>query len=127
MTVMFARPPASGVTGQQQSVPFHQPVDALGVDRGQTVGSPLAPDERGDPPVPIGWPRVDEGRIAAVSSRSPSRVCGPRLGRVPLTRSAMLERAKPSVSVTVFIGNRPAAQSSTARSVFLPVPARSPP
>src|SRR5438046_3111246 len=46
--------------GQQQSVPLHQPVDALGVDRGQTVGSPLALEERGDPPVPVGRARVDE-------------------------------------------------------------------
>ena len=30
----------------------------------------------------------------------------------------MFERAKPSVSVTCFIGNRPRAQSWTARSVF---------
>jgi hypothetical protein len=35
--------------------------------------------------------------------------------------------ASPSVSVIVFIGNRPAAQSSTARSLFLPEPGREPP
>src|SRR5947207_8734248 len=42
---------------------FHaetQPVDTLGVDRGQTVGSPLALEERGDPPVPVGRPCVDK-------------------------------------------------------------------
>src|SRR5262245_34585465 len=39
---------------------------------------------------------------------------------MPLTRSAMFERASLSVSVIVFIGNRPAAQSSTARSLFCP-------
>ena len=80
MTVMFARPPASGVTGQQQSVPFHQPVDALGVDRGQTIGSPLAPDERGDSPVPVGWPRVDEatdrGRQFKITVAGLARVWG---------------------------------------------------
>src|SRR5205823_8387100 len=46
--------------GQQQCVPLHQPVDALGVDWGQTVGSPLALEERGDPPVPVGRSRVDK-------------------------------------------------------------------
>ena len=46
--------------GEQQAVLLHQPVDALGVDRGQTVGSPLALEERGDPPVPVGRPRVDQ-------------------------------------------------------------------
>jgi len=103
---MLARPAASGVTGQQHSVPFHQPVDVLGVDLGQTV-EPA--------PAKAGIGRVStERRIG----KSPSRVCGPRLGRVPFTRSAMLERATPSVSVTVFIGNRPAAQSWTARSGF---------
>src|SRR5437764_5518396 len=45
---------ASGMPGQQQCVPLHQPVDTLGVDRGQTVASPLALEERGDPPVPVG-------------------------------------------------------------------------
>jgi hypothetical protein len=35
-------------------------------------------------------------------------------------RSAIFERATPSVSVTAFIGNRPAVQSSTARSLFCP-------
>ena len=58
LTIMLARPPASGVAFEQETVLLHQPVDALGVDRGQTVGSLLALEERGDPPVPIGWPRV---------------------------------------------------------------------
>jgi hypothetical protein len=35
-------------------------------------------------------------------------------------RSAMFERARPSASATLFIGNRRAAQSSTARSLFCP-------
>src|SRR5438874_3521278 len=38
-----------------------------------------------------------------------------------------LWRARPSVSVTCFIGNRATAQSWTARSLFLPAPARAPP
>src|SRR5437773_285214 len=67
--------------GQQQSVPLHQPVDALGVDRGQTVGSPLALEERGDPPVPVGRARVDEPpdlgdkfKIAIADSRPTSLI-----------------------------------------------------
>src|SRR5437660_3709158 len=51
---------ASGMPGQRQCVPLHQPVDTLGVDRGQTAGSPLALEERGDPPVPVGRARIDE-------------------------------------------------------------------
>jgi hypothetical protein len=35
---MFAWSSPAGMPGQQQAMPFHQPVDALGVDRGQTVG-----------------------------------------------------------------------------------------
>src|SRR5205085_4915803 len=61
LAIMLARPPASGMAFEQETVLLHQSVDALGVDRGQTVGSPLALEERGDPPVPIGWPRVDKG------------------------------------------------------------------
>src|SRR5204863_1762797 len=60
LAIMLARPPASGMAFKQETVLLHQSVDALGVDRGQTVGSPLALEERGDPPVPIGWPRVDK-------------------------------------------------------------------
>src|SRR5437762_13981888 len=66
--------------GQQQSVPLHQPVDALGVDWGQTVGSPLALEERGDPPVPVGRSRVDKAadsgchfKIAVTGLRSAFR------------------------------------------------------
>src|SRR5205814_6414702 len=111
--------------GQQQCVSLHQPVDTLGVDRGQTVGSPLALEERGDPPVPVGRARIDEAadsgcqfKIAVTGLRSAfrTRALNP-LGDV---------RARPSVSVTCFIGNRPTAQSWTARSVFLPAPARAP-
>src|SRR5205807_2766498 len=60
LAVVFAGTSASGMPGQQQAVPLHQPVDALGVDRGQTIGSPLALEERGDPPVPVGRPCVDK-------------------------------------------------------------------
>src|SRR5216683_875691 len=60
LAVVLARAAPAGVPGQQQAMPPHQPIDPLGVDRGQTVGSPLALEERGDPPVPVGWSRVDE-------------------------------------------------------------------
>src|SRR5436190_20890585 len=46
--IMLARPPASGMAFEQETVLLHQSVDALGVDRGQTVGSSLALEERGD-------------------------------------------------------------------------------
>jgi hypothetical protein len=39
---MLARPSVVGMAFEQEAVLLHQPVDALGVDRGQTVGSPLA-------------------------------------------------------------------------------------
>jgi hypothetical protein len=42
LAVMLARPAASGVAFEQEAVLLHQPVDTLRVDRGQTVGSPLA-------------------------------------------------------------------------------------
>src|ERR1700733_1831412 len=45
---------------EQEAVFLHQPVDALGVDRSQAVGSPLALEERGDPPVAIGWALIDQ-------------------------------------------------------------------
>src|SRR5689334_8345890 len=39
---------------------IHQAVDALGIDRPVAGGSPLAPDERGDPPIAVGRPGIDE-------------------------------------------------------------------
>ena len=42
LAVMLARSPASGMALKQEAVFLHQAVDALGVDRGHTVGSPLA-------------------------------------------------------------------------------------
>src|SRR4029450_5906862 len=41
---------------------------------------------------------------------------------MPLVRSARLERETPSASAIRFIGNRSAAATAAARSVFLPVP-----
>src|SRR5271165_406586 len=43
LAVMLTRSPAPGMAFEQEAMFFHQPVDALGIDRGQTVGSPLAP------------------------------------------------------------------------------------
>ena len=42
LAVVLAHSPASGMAFEQEAVLLHQPIDALGVDRGQTVGSPLA-------------------------------------------------------------------------------------
>jgi hypothetical protein len=57
--------------GQQQAALLHQPVDPLGVDRIEAGGSPLALEERGDPPVSIGRPGVhqvpDIGREFSIS------------------------------------------------------------
>src|SRR5690348_1795083 len=39
---------------------LHQAVDTLGIDRRVARGSPLALDERGDPPVAVGRPGVHE-------------------------------------------------------------------
>jgi len=57
---MFARAPPADVLGQQQAVLLHQPIDTLGVDQCRPVGSPLALEERGDPPVPVARPRIDQ-------------------------------------------------------------------
>ena len=120
-------PPASGMAFQQEAVLLHQPIDALGVDRGQTVGSPLALEERGDPPVPVGRSRVDQAADLGGELDIAVARLRPALRAVPCTRSITFERATPSVSVIVFTGNRPGAASATARSVFLPARGRAPP
>ena len=57
---MLAWSASAGIALQQQSVLLHQAEDALGVDGLASGGSPLALEERGDPPVAIGGPLVDE-------------------------------------------------------------------
>ena len=42
LAVMLARSPASGMAFKQQTVLLHQPINALGVNRSLTCGSPLA-------------------------------------------------------------------------------------
>jgi hypothetical protein len=42
VTVGVTSPLTAGVAFEQEVVLLHQPIDALGVDRGHTVGSPLA-------------------------------------------------------------------------------------
>jgi hypothetical protein len=44
--------------GQQQAVLLQQPINPLGVDGIEAGGSPLALEERRDPPVSIAWPGV---------------------------------------------------------------------
>jgi hypothetical protein len=48
------------MTRQQQAMLAHQPVDALGVDWSEPSGSPLALEERGDPPIAIGRALIDQ-------------------------------------------------------------------
>lgn len=60
LPVMLTCPPTAGVPGEKKPVLVHQPVDPLGVDRGQAGGATLALEESRDPPVAIGRPCVDQ-------------------------------------------------------------------
>src|SRR6516225_2300268 len=60
LAVVLACSPASGMAFEQKAMLLHQPVDALSIDRGQTVEWPLALEERGDPPVPVRRTLVDK-------------------------------------------------------------------
>src|SRR5436309_185004 len=42
LAVMFTRASAASMAFEQKAMLLHQPIDALGIDRGQTAGSPLA-------------------------------------------------------------------------------------
>ena len=119
--IMDTRGTPPGMPGQEKPVLLHQPVDPLGIDGIEAGGSPLALEERGDPPVSIGRTPIPRRRISEVSCASPARVCGPRFGRLPAARAIRLERATPRVSATLFTGYPPEAAIATARSVFLSV------
>src|SRR6516164_2847123 len=112
---------------EQEAVLLHQPVDALGVDRGQAVGSPLALEERGDPTVAVSRALIDQTSDAGAQFQVARRSCVPRFGLAPSRRSIRLDRATSSVSAIAFTGCPRAAASATATSVFLPAPGRAPP
>jgi hypothetical protein len=57
---MLTRPAAASVAFEQKAMLLHQPIDALGIDRSQTFGSPLALEERGDPPVAVSRSLIDK-------------------------------------------------------------------
>ena len=52
--------PSPGMAGEQQAMLVHQAIDALAIDGSFASGSPLALEERGDPPVAVGGARVDQ-------------------------------------------------------------------
>src|SRR4051794_3600587 len=74
LAVVLACSPSAGIGLQKQSVLLHQAKDALGIDGLASGGSALALEERGDPPVAIGGPLVDEVAMSAIKSRSPARL-----------------------------------------------------
>ncbi len=97
-----------------RAVLLHQSIHALGSDRSTVFGTPPALNEGGDPTVAVGGTLVDKTadlggqfEIAAACLRA------------PWTRSAMLNRATPSVSMTTFIGkicNQPSARFNGVNS-----------
>jgi hypothetical protein len=82
---MFPRPAAAGMSLQKQPMLLHQPIDALGVDRFLPGGSPLAFEERGDPPIAIARPLIDQ----SADVRSKLDVADPVLGAAPRTRGLL--------------------------------------
>jgi hypothetical protein len=53
---MDTRGTPPGTPGQEKPVLLHQPVDPSGIDGIEGGGSPLALEERGDPPVSDAYP-----------------------------------------------------------------------
>jgi hypothetical protein len=103
---------------QQHGVVAHDAVGPFGVDVRLIGGSPLAIEERYDPPIAIGWPLIHQPANNRHKLCVLSLVVGPRGFVLLLIRSARFERETPSVSATVFIGNRPSATRSAAISIF---------
>ena len=60
LAVVLARPPSPGMAFEHEPVLLHQPENTFGVDRSLAGGSPLALEERGDPPIAIGRALVDQ-------------------------------------------------------------------
>ena len=128
LAVVRALTAAAGVRRQQQARPLHHAVDPLMVGPGQTLRLGLAVQERGDPPVAVARPGVDQGPDAGEQLG----VAGLAIWRsrpAPASLRPLREvRARnPSVSATAFIGNRPDRATASATAVFLPARRRAPP
>jgi hypothetical protein len=106
---------------------LHQPIDPLGVDRGEASGSPLALEKRGDPPVPIARPLINQTPNIGRQFRIPGTGLGTSHGTAAGRPLDEVGAATPKVSAIVFTGYPPEATSATARSVFLPVQGPAPP
>ena len=107
---MLARASTTRVAFEQEAVLFHQPIDALRIDRGQTGGSPLALEERGDPPVAVSWPLIDQA-THVTGMRMQSALRSGRYGLEPLERVNRSGRQRGR-----FIGPRCARAESGART-----------
>ena len=119
---MRTRDASSGMPGQQQAVLLHQSVDPLGVNGIEAGGSPLALEERGDPPVSIAWPGVHQAPDFGCEFPISGAALGTTLAAfASCSRSIKLEGATPRVSAILFTGYPPQSATATARSVFLPV------
>ncbi len=75
LAVMLAGPVAD-MAFEQEAMLLHQPVDARKIDRGQTVGSPLALEERGDLPVAGGRSRAGRCRLHGRQRRTVGPAAG---------------------------------------------------
>jgi len=60
LAVMEASVPSSGVPGEQQAVALHDPEDALVVGGWLGFRGQFSVHKRGDAPVAVGWPLVDQ-------------------------------------------------------------------
>lgn len=126
-SVMGPRDAAPCMPGQQQAALLHQSVDALGVDRVVAGGSPLALEERGDPPVSIAWAAIHQ----ATDIRRELRIPGAGLGsalRTLATRSLnQVGTGHPERLCDPFHGVSSGACDRDSKVGFLPVQDQEPP
>ena len=119
LAVMAAFFMGAGMLTKKKSVNTHDAVDALAVDRLTPFGDRLTAQNSPDAPIAVGGHSAITALISASSPSSGSGGRPLRFGVRPAARSATFERATPIVPQTVFIANRPWAETATATSVFL--------
>jgi hypothetical protein len=127
-SVMSPWDAAPCMPGQQQAALLHQSVDSLGVDGIVAGGSPLALEERGDPPVSLARPAIHQAPDIGSEIRVPGAGLGTALW-TPATRSLnQVGTGQPEGLCNIlFTGYPPVRAIATARSVFLPVQDQEPP
>lgn len=127
IAIMGPRDAAPCMPGQQQAALLHQPVDAFGVD-GIVGRSPLALEQRGDPPVSIARAVIHQAPDIGRELRHPRRGSwGAAIRTLAACSLKQVGTGHPEGLCDPFHEESSGACDRDSKVVFLPVQSQEPP